>query len=200
MNEQNKQFFRQHLLFSAIKSPLDIGALCSSSPSLASSMVDISDFQPNENIIELGAGTGAITAKINARLPRGCNFISIEKNPKLAQVTRDRLKGQVEVVEADIRDIDCGELGSIDCLISSLPMTLWKHELQKEIIASIHSHMAENGRMIFFSYLTSNIFGGKNMLLENLLDYFSNIHEYKVVWNNTPPARIYVCTNEQSSI
>lgn len=196
ISKQNKRYFRQNFFFSAIRSPLDIGALCSSSSSLASCIVDVSNFQPNENIIEVGAGTGAITAEINSRLPYNGNFTSVEKNQKFARLTRERFKGEVDVIEADIRDIDQSHLGEIDCLISSLPMTLWKNDLQKDIIASIHSLLASHGRMIFFSYLTSNIFGGKNKLLDNLLECFSDVHEYKIVWNNTPPARIYICTND----
>jgi len=195
MSEQNKSYFEANILLSALKSPLDIGALCSSSSFLASTIVDISELQPYENIVELGAGTGVITNEINTRLPENCSFTSVEKDPHLARVTRNRFKGGLDIIEADIRDIEQGRLGSIDCLISSLPMTLWKKELQKDVIASIYSHMSENGRMIFFSYLTSNFFGGKNMLMNNLLEHFSNVNKRKVVWRNTPPAMIYVCTN-----
>jgi len=195
MNEQYKRYFEANILLSAIKSPLDIGALCSSSSFLASSMVDISELKSYENVVELGAGTGVITCEINTRLPANCRFTSIEKDPQLAKVTRSRLKNEVDIIAADIRDIEKGRLGSIDCLVSSLPMTIWKKELQKDVIASIHSHMSDNGRMIFFSYLTSNIFGGKNLLMENLLTHFSSIKEHNIVWKNAPPARIYVCSN-----
>lgn len=195
MSEQNKKYFEANILFSAFKAPFDVGALCSSSSFLASSIVDISELKSNENIVELGAGTGVITCEIIARLPPNCSFTSVEKNPLLARVTKNRFKNEVDIIAADIRDIEQGRLGSIDCLVSSLPMTLWKTELQKDVISSIFSHMSDNGRMIFFSYVTSNIFGRKKMLMENLLKHFSQINEHQVVWRNTPPARIYVCTN-----
>ncbi len=195
ISKKNKRDLHKKFFLSAIMSPLDIGALCSSSSSLASCIVDVSNFQPNEKIIEVGAGTGAITAEINSRLPYNGNFTSVEKNSKFAGLIRERFQGKVEVIEADIRDIDRDHFGEIDCLISSLPMTLWKNDLQKDIITSMHSLLASHGRMIFFSYLTSNIFGGKNMLLSNLSESFSTVREYKIVWKNTPPAKIYICTN-----
>lgn len=197
MSKVKKRYFRQSLLLSAMKSPLDVGAVCSSSRSLASGMVDVSNLQANENIVEVGAGTGVITAEVASRLPSGCGFASVEKSSRLARVARERLKGEVNIIEADIRDVGKGCLGRVDCLISSLPMTLWKSDLQKEVIQSMHSHMAKNGRMIFFSYLTSNIFGKKNSLFDNLLDVFSSVNKNKIVWSNAPPARIYVCSNEQ---
>lgn len=201
MNEQVvlKTNNKHQFLLSAIRSPFEIGAIRPSSSHLAEHMVDASELKPNETIIEAGSGTGIITTEIVSRLPYNCSFTSIEKCPKLASITRKKIQEKAQVIQADICDLQQYDLGSVDCIISSLPMTLWKPNLQRTVIESIHSNLSDNGRMVFFSYITSNIFGGKEKLFQTLSDYFPEIIEYKTVWKNTPPARIYICVKSKSS-
>ncbi|MEE6286913.1 rRNA adenine N-6-methyltransferase family protein [Georgenia sp. MJ173] len=56
-----------------------------------------------DTVLDLGAGTGALTAPL---LARGARVIALEKHPGRAESLRSRFAGQpLVVVEADIRDL-----------------------------------------------------------------------------------------------
>jgi 23S rRNA (adenine-N6)-dimethyltransferase len=70
-------------------------------PELADRLVAEADFQPGELVVEVGAGSGAITIAL-AR--REIEVIAVEVDPVSARRLRDRVRGtgpRVRVVEAD---------------------------------------------------------------------------------------------------
>jgi protein-L-isoaspartate(D-aspartate) O-methyltransferase len=77
---------------------------------------------PGEPVLEIGAGTGFITACLRAM---GGAVRSLEIFPELAQAARRNLAsfgmGDVEVVDADAHNIDIGERYGAIALTASLP-------------------------------------------------------------------------------
>ncbi|HEY9557394.1 MAG TPA: rRNA adenine N-6-methyltransferase family protein [Acidimicrobiales bacterium] len=55
-----------------------------------------------DTVLDIGAGTGAITAPL---LERGARVIAVEAHPKRAQALRDRFGRAIVVVQADAADL-----------------------------------------------------------------------------------------------
>ncbi|CAN5387324.1 23S rRNA (adenine(2058)-N(6))-methyltransferase Erm(37) [soil metagenome] len=65
------------------------------------------DLRPDDLVVDLGAGTGALTLPLAAA---GARVVAVERDPRWAQslrrsVTAAGLAGRVEVVEADLRRV-----------------------------------------------------------------------------------------------
>jgi len=80
-------------------------------PATAQAIIDRAGVQPDDIIIEIGPGLGALTIPL-ARAAR--TVIAIEKDRRLACILREELTGagiaNVEVMEADVLDIDLAGL------------------------------------------------------------------------------------------
>lgn len=80
-------------------------------PATAQRIVDRSDVRPDDMVVEIGPGLGALTLPLS-RSAR--SVIAIEKDPTLARILREELLGadatNVQVIEADVLDIDLAEL------------------------------------------------------------------------------------------
>src|SRR5689334_217078 len=74
------------------RDPVQLGAVAPSGVDLARRMVDAAGLEPGHVVVELGAGTGPMTAEILARRPDG-PFVSLEPNPALAEILRQRFPG-----------------------------------------------------------------------------------------------------------
>ena len=74
----------------------------------ARKLAEAVDVRPDETILEIGPGKGALTKEL---LATGARVIAIEKDPPLVQQLHERctkpiIEKQLRVVEADIRDFD----------------------------------------------------------------------------------------------
>jgi 16S rRNA (adenine1518-N6/adenine1519-N6)-dimethyltransferase len=77
-------------------------------PSLAARIAELTSFPEPARVLEIGAGLGALTAPL---LERGHHVTAIETDRQLAAVARERFEselasGQLELIEADARDLD----------------------------------------------------------------------------------------------
>ena len=74
---------------------------------IAMKIVDSLDPGPDEGVVEIGAGLGALTRELSARAAR---VIAIEIDGRLANALREETNGNVDVLEANILKIDLGKL------------------------------------------------------------------------------------------
>jgi trans-aconitate 2-methyltransferase len=70
----------------------------------------------DETVMDLGCGAGLVTEQLVRSVPRG-RVVAVDASPAMAQATEARLRGRVEVVVADLRDLTWG--GRADVLVST---------------------------------------------------------------------------------
>lgn len=164
------------------------GAACPSSLWLGQRMASFIPKDYDGLVVELGAGTGAIT---NELLDRGIapnNLISIEMSASLSTYLQHRFPN-VRVIQGDaeelqqIIDQSTGRPNtSVDYIVSSLPFRSLPREVCQKIAQQITQILTSAGRLIQFTYhLRSKNFTPFNG--------FTSLRS-KIVWANIPPARV----------
>ncbi|MES2998664.1 MAG: methyltransferase domain-containing protein [Pseudomonadota bacterium] len=176
----------------AIIHPSRVGALFPSSKRLASDLAEqIPANNPPGLVIELGAGTGAITAALLHQKSPQYELIIIERSAKLARHLTQRFP-DLTIIQGDARQLlqllDSYAAVPIQAIVSSLPL----RSLQPDIVQTIGeeiSHILKKGGL-FIQYTYS--LWGKALAPSQHLKL---IHR-QWVWQNLPPARIDVFCRE----
>src|SRR5262245_4603110 len=150
------------------------------------------DFAKCKCIVELGAGTGPITAELIRRTPPGCKLLIIELDADLARHLRKRFPG-ADVVEADAADMDrlLDERGidKVDHIISGLPLPSIPEEIRDRILDISAKRLAPGGS---FRQLTVMPWVYYRMYRR----YFTHL-KFRFVPLNLPPGGVYVCEGFQ---
>jgi phospholipid N-methyltransferase len=111
-------------------------------------------------VVELGAGTGALTLRLAARCPEA-RILACEINPALARdhrhnLARAGLSGRVELfagLAADLlSDLGKGGAEKPDFIISGIPLGNLGREKALALIDTIHQTLGEGGMYIQFQH------------------------------------------------
>ncbi len=176
--------------------PGQMGAIAPSGSELARLMVEAAGLRPEHVVVELGAGTGSITAAIREAQPAGA-LLAMEPGIELAAHLRERFPG-VNVTERLAQDLPAvlAEWGhpSVDRVISGLPWTIWPRAVQDEILAAVVGVMTADARLVTFTYVHSQVLPGATALSELLNSWFTTVEKTRVAWKNLPPAFAYVAS------
>jgi phosphatidylethanolamine/phosphatidyl-N-methylethanolamine N-methyltransferase len=135
--------------------PLKVGAVLPSSPFLARLVARQVRRQPEEFVVELGAGTGSVTKELlRAGIPAD-KLLVIEIDPKLVAFLRR------EVPEARIIQGDATRLsellpreavGRVGTVISGIPMVTVPLEIQQRMVDAWFAVLARGGYMLQYTY------------------------------------------------
>ena len=186
-----------HLLFlrEFVRDPVCLGAVAPSSPNLARLTVAAAGIGPKHVVVELGAGTGPMTAAVVQSHPDN-PFMSLEPNATMARALAERFPS-VEVAEDYVQHLpdllDAWGHPTVDRVISSLPWAIWPSKLQNECFDAICQRLSANGRMVTFQYVHSQMLPAAKRFRGSLEDRFKVVHKTRVVWANVPPAFVFVC-------
>lgn len=141
---------------------------------------------PGEVVLELGAGTGAITAALlEAGVPPD-KLIAVEIDAELAAFLRRRFPA-LTVVEADAFDLPralppaaAGRIGTVIC---GLPASLLSREEQRKLVATMLSFLPPSRRFLAYSHrLTSPLPAAELGLVGERLAF---------TLRNLPPASVW---------
>lgn len=164
-----------------------IAAVAPSSPELSGAMSEqVSGSRP-QTIVELGAGTGAVTEAALERKHPGSRLVAVELDPEFAAILRARCPA-AEVVEADVRDLDAAlaplALGVIDLVISCLPVP----SLPRGTNEALFAWLARRAGEACFSQLTL-----VPWLFQATYERMFEEVRFHLVWRNLPPGGVYHC-------
>jgi phosphatidylethanolamine/phosphatidyl-N-methylethanolamine N-methyltransferase len=169
--------------------PQRTGAVAPSSPKLAAAMARWLPRDSDRFVLELGPGTGAVTAALLKRGLRENRLIAIEKNPSLAKLLRKRFP-LAHIITGDAWHLDellrehPQNVTSVGAVISSLPLLNFPKAQAGELAQKIRAILEPRGRWVQYSY---HIIKDRSRGAEDF-----RLISSKIVWWNFPPARVHV--------
>lgn len=178
--------------------PFRVGAIGPSSHNLGEIMVRETGAANARTIIELGAGSGAITRCIAEQMRSDAQLLGIENNAAFIAPLREKFP-QAEFVEgcaSQVRRI-AGEKSFLnaDCILSTIPWSILSPVLRDAIIGAVQLTLASHG--VFATavcYGTQHLPAGRD-LERSLRAVFRKVEISPIVLWNMPPMRIYYCSH-----
>jgi phosphatidylethanolamine/phosphatidyl-N-methylethanolamine N-methyltransferase len=175
------RFFRTWL-----QKPRLTGAVTPSGKALARAMAaEVPD--GDAPVLELGPGTGVVTAALIERGVAAERIVTVEFNPEFCALLGERFRG-VNVVEGDAYDLDRTLpprfRGPFSAVVSSLPLLNRPAADRMNVISSAIAHTRAGGGFVQFSY-------GLGPPVKALPGRFS-VTQVAFVLANLPPARVWV--------
>lgn len=175
--------------------PRSVGAIAPSSKKLAHAMVQDLELDAGEGVLELGPGTGAITAQIQRILPEPAAYLGIERHPKFTYFLKRNFP-DLEFVTGSAEDSNRlsaqSNLKGVKVIVSSLPFANLSPNTQDQIISSIHALMEPHVIFRTYQYLHAYHLPLAVRFREQMNALFGRYQRSKPLWTNLPPA--YVLT------
>lgn len=179
-----------------LRNPATTGAIAPSSERLARVLASVVPVTGTPTVVELGPGTGAVSAVIARRLPPGARHLAIELDPAMVGHLR-RAHPDLEVVPGDARRLPAllAEHGvqRADAVVCGLPWALFDATTQTEVLAGISTAIGPTGAFTTFAYLQGMALPAARRFRATLRATFEEVQVTATVWRNLPPAFVYVC-------
>lgn len=172
-----------------------MGALAPTSAVLARQMARLVPATPNLAVLELGAGTGAITTAITPRLGPGAVQIAVEQDPALHEVLV-RVAPSAVLVRGDAADLPdhLARLGRgrVDLVLSSLPWSNFPAATQERVLTAVCAVLTDAGTFATIAYRPTRLNPASRRFHRLLRDRFAQVVPTATTWANLPPARLIV--------
>lgn len=180
----------------AVSKPGQVGAVAPSSPHLAREMGSVIPRTGSPVVVELGPGTGALSAAIANRLPAGGRHVAIELDSGMVEHLNRELPW-LEVIEGDATQLgsllSAAGIDQVDAVVSGLPWSIFPAKLQHDILQQVGAVLTPGGAFTTFAYLHALGMSGARQFRRRLDISFDEVLTTRTVWRNMPPARTYVC-------
>ena len=154
---------------------------------LARTMASYVDPAAHGPVIEIGPGTGPVTAALLRRGVAAARLVLVEFNPEFCGLLRERYPG-VRVIEGDAYAIGATlaplGLAPATAVVSSLPLLTRPLEKRLDLLQQCFALMASEGPFIQFTYAAMAPIPPKGG------NYAAT--PSRRIWLNMPPARIWV--------
>ena len=135
-----------------VRHPRTVGAICPSGAQLAASMAAcIPDGEGL--VIEIGAGTGAVTRAILARGVAPSRLLVLERSPEFCRILRGKFP-ELNVVQGDAALLSSyvSETDAVLAVVSSLPLMNFPSALRGAKLEQIQKVIGGRGCVIQFTY------------------------------------------------
>ncbi|MBL7943813.1 MAG: methyltransferase domain-containing protein [Flavobacteriales bacterium] len=161
------------------------GSLVPSSPALVSRMTKAEDFKKAAVIVELGPGEGCMTEEILRIMSAQAQLTAFEVNPQFVKLLRKFESANFKAVQDGAQNLgNYFAPGSVDIVLSSLPLANFNKELKGEIMDAVLKVMKPDALFIQYQY---------SLLDARLIkSTFTRVKREYVV-RNVPPAFVYFC-------
>jgi phosphatidylethanolamine/phosphatidyl-N-methylethanolamine N-methyltransferase len=140
-----------HFFKGWIRNPLAMGAFAPSGKSLAKLMAK--DVGASARVIELGAGTGTVTAALLENGVAPGNLYIVERDPQFVKILERRFP-RCHVRAADALELDdpLGQDATFDFVISGLPLLCFSPEKRQRVMQQAFRLLKPHGRLHQFTY------------------------------------------------
>lgn len=182
-----------------IQKQKEVGSLFPSSKELALSMVESIVLDKPLKILEVGAGTGAITDYLVSKIRTEDELHIVELNKNLYTLLVNKYKNLNNVFIYNGSIVDIHFHTSFDYIISSLPFNSFEYNLTTTILDKYEIILKKNGHLIFFEYIWMShlkYFRKNSFHQIKKTRINKSIRKEKIVLNNFPPAKVLtICYN-----
>ncbi|MEX0853557.1 MAG: methyltransferase domain-containing protein [Bauldia sp.] len=170
-----------------LRRPSVTGAVSPSGSALARAMAREVAADGDWPVLELGPGTGPVTAALIERGIAPERIVAVEFNPDFCALLVERFRG-LSVVAGDAYDLDGtlppGLAGPYAAVVSSLPLRNRPRQERRRLIENALDRVLPGGRLIQFSY-------GLGPPVAAAPGRFT-VERTALVLANLPPARVWV--------
>jgi phosphatidylethanolamine/phosphatidyl-N-methylethanolamine N-methyltransferase len=188
----------------ALEAASDFQSIASVAPSsrhLALAMLDGLPINEARTVVELGAGTGAITQVLLEALPAQATLLAFEINPEFISYLAKRfsdprlvlLNAPAESLGDELRQRG---LTRVDAVVSSLSLRFMPDHRQRILQEALAPFMDESSVYSQYQYVHGVRWENGRILrhssLPFLREYFGSI-QCRTIWRNLPPARVFTC-------
>lgn len=187
--------------FAAASDFQNIASIAPSSRYLARAMLEGLPIDGIKTVVELGAGTGAITRVLLDTLPQQATILAFEINPEFISYIQKSFSDPRLVLlntpaEALGRELRRRGLNRVDAVVSSLSLRFMPDHRQRVLQEALAPFMDERSVYTQYQYVHGLRFeNGKiqrHSSLPFLRQYFGSIQS-RTIWRNLPPARVFTC-------
>jgi phospholipid N-methyltransferase len=194
--EPDAKTARRAFLAAALRSPATMGAVVPSSQRLGAVLASVVPRSGSPVVVELGPGTGAVSAVIAQRLPPGARHLAVELDPEMVEYLR-RTRPELEVVPGNAAQLAAllAERGvtHVDAVVCGLPWALFDDTTQESLLEQVSTVIGTTGAFTTFAYLHGMTLTAARRFRRTLRDTFDEVLVSATVWRNVPPAFVYVC-------
>jgi len=165
-----------------------------SSRSLARLIVDVAQVRYADCIVELGPGTGVFTELIHQDMRASAKFIAIERNQHfVTEVSRryPNISIYHDCATNTKKYLDSHGHTDCDCIVSGLPWSSFRKELQERLIDIIFDILRPGGRFVTFVNVQGMLLPGGTSFNKKLRSRFTRVEKSRTVWMNVPPSFVY---------
>lgn len=177
-----------------VRSPLLTASVAPSSRVLADHIAAPVPPRGDPVVVELGPGTGTITAAIQRRLGGRGRHLAIELSPRLAAVVGQRCP-EVEVICADVAELP-GILAErrlrADVIVSALPWAALRATHPRSLPSVLADVLTGDGVLCQLGYAATRYAPPARRQLADLRSAFEQVHVSRPIWRNLPPALTYL--------
>jgi phosphatidylethanolamine/phosphatidyl-N-methylethanolamine N-methyltransferase len=178
-----------------------IASIAPSSRRLARAMLEGLPIDRVRTVVELGAGTGAITRVLLETLPPQATLLAFEINPEFITYIQKSfsdprlvlLNARAECLGRELRRLG---LDRVDAVVSSLSLRFMPDHRQRVLQEVLAPFMDERSVYTQYQYVHGIRFeNGKfqrHSSLPFLREYFGSI-QCRTIWRNLPPAQVFTC-------
>lgn len=189
-------------LSSAVRSPSVIGAVAPSGTALSDLLASVAPAEGAPTVVELGPGTGVVSAALRRRLPAGARHVAVEIDSGMVEHLR-RTRPWLEVVQGDALDLqkllaDVG-IDRANAVVSGLPWTLFGHDAQVGIIDQVTRVLGPAAPFTTFAYSHVTRLPTQRRFRGVLEQSFGEVRVTPTVWRNLPPALAYQCRHPRAA-
>ena len=187
MNQQLSD--RLRFLQAFVANPRQVGAVLPTSRRAVRDMLDLADLPGADLVVELGAGTGVQTEEILARLKPDARLVSMEIDPRLAELLAQRYDDPRLQVVCDSAENLADHLdgATADVLVCALPFTSLPPTLRRRILDMLPLAVGAKGLAVVIQY--------SPLIEPELRRRFAFVRRRLSVLN-VPPAFLFACSRE----
>jgi phosphatidylethanolamine/phosphatidyl-N-methylethanolamine N-methyltransferase len=179
----------------AVRNPLVVSTVFPTSKSLAENLIEHGNIARAEKVVELGAGTGAITKYLLPRLASRDRYLGVELDPRMVDFLRKEFAEGVRFEAGPAENLpEWLQPESVDVVVSSLPWTIFSDQTQDKTIAAILQALKPGGTFVTYICVNALLYPQAKGFIRRLETGFASVERSALEWRNIPPAYVLKST------